>query len=120
MLGELIDRHGSDVWLVNTGWTGGPYGVGTRMKLSHTRRMVHALLRGDLAKAKTVADPVFGLAVPTDIANVPTDVLRPRSTWADTSAYDAQATKLAAMFRENFTKFEKLVSDAVSKAGPRA
>jgi len=120
MLGELIDRHGSDVWLVNTGWTGGPYGVGTRMKLSHTRRMVHALLRGDLAKAKTVADPVFGLAVPTDIANVPTDVLRPRSTWADTSAYDAQATKLAAMFRENFTKFEKLVSDAVSQAGPRA
>src|SRR5947199_360552 len=77
MLGQLIERHGADVWLVNTGWTGGPFGVGSRMKLSHTRKMVHALLRGDLTKAKTVVDPVFGLAVPTEIAGVPKSVLQP-------------------------------------------
>jgi len=119
MLGRLIEEHGSDVWLVNTGWTGGAYGVGSRMKLSHTRAMVHALLRGDLTKAKTVADPVFGLAVPTEISGVPKAVLQPRDTWKDHTAYDAQAKKLAGMFQENFKKFESFVSDAVKKAGPR-
>ena len=119
MLGQLIDRHGSHVWLVNTGWTGGPYGVGSRMKLSHTRAMVHAVLRGDLATAKTETDPVFGLAVPTEIASVPSDVLRPRTTWPDKAGYDTQAKKLADMFRDNFKKFESLVSDAVKGAGPR-
>jgi phosphoenolpyruvate carboxykinase (ATP) len=120
MLGRLIDQHGANVWLVNTGWTGGAYGVGSRMKLSHTRKMVNALLRGDLAKAKTEADPVFGLATPTEIPGVPKNVLRPRDTWKDAAAYDAQAKKLAGMFRENFTKFESLVSEAVRGAGPRA
>jgi len=119
MLGRLIEEHGSDVWLVNTGWTGGAYGVGSRMKLSHTRAIVHALLRGDLTKAKTVADPVFGLAVPTEISGVPKAVLQPRDTWKDHTAYDAQAKKLAGMFQENFKKFESFVSDAVKKAGPR-
>jgi phosphoenolpyruvate carboxykinase (ATP) len=119
MLGRLIDEHGAAVWLVNTGWTGGAYGVGSRMKLSHTREMVNALLRGDLAKVKTDVDPVFGLATPTDIPGVPKNVLRPRDTWKDASAYDAQAKKLAGMFRENFTKFESFVSEAVRKAGPR-
>src|SRR5206468_1832974 len=85
--------------------TAGAYGVGSRMKLSHTRAMVHALLRGDLTKAKTVVDPVFGLAVPTEIAGVPKSVLQPRDTWKDHTAYDAQAQKLAGMFQENFKKF---------------
>ncbi len=120
MLGKLVEEHGSDVWLVNTGWTGGAYGVGKRMKLGHTRAMVHSLLRGDLAKVKMEVDPVFGLSVPTQITDVPNDVLHPRNTWADKSAYDAQAHKLAGMFRDNFAKFEKYVSDAVKSAGPKA
>jgi phosphoenolpyruvate carboxykinase (ATP) len=119
MLGRLIEEHGSHVWLVNTGWTGGPYGVGSRMKLPHTRQMVNALLHGELTKVKTTTDPVFGLAVPTEIPGVPNDVLHPRETWKDAAAYDAQAKKLAGMFQENFKKFESFVSDAVKKAGPR-
>src|SRR5512146_21091 len=107
MLGRLIDQHGSEVWLVNTGWTGGPYGVGSRMKLSYTRWMVHALLHGELHSAPVERDPIFGLSVPKHVPNVPSDVLRPRETWSDPAAYDAQARKLAAMFRENFAKFER-------------
>src|SRR6478672_4667209 len=119
MLGKLIDEHESDVWLVNTGWTGGAFGVGKRMKLGHTRSMVHALLRGDLHPAALETDPVFGLQIPKHIAGVPDDVLNPRNTWSDKNAYDEQAKKLAGMFRENFSKFEKHVSDAVRAAGPR-
>jgi phosphoenolpyruvate carboxykinase (ATP) len=119
MLGKLVDAHGSDVWLVNTGWTGGPYGVGTRMKLSHTRTMVHAVLRGDLHSVPLNTDPTFGLQVPKHIAGVPDEVLNPRNTWSDKSAYDAQAKKLATMFRENFSKFEKSVAASVTEAGPR-
>jgi phosphoenolpyruvate carboxykinase (ATP) len=119
MLGHLIEQHHADVWLVNTGWTGGAYGVGTRMQLSHTRQMVHVLLRGDLASVKTTVDPTFGLAVPTEIPGVPKSVLQPRETWNDTAAYDAQAKKLARMFEENFKKFESFVSEAVRSAGPR-
>jgi phosphoenolpyruvate carboxykinase (ATP) len=120
MLGRLIDEHAANVWLVNTGWTGGAYGVGKRMKLSHTRTMVHALLDGSLSNAKLSVDPVFGLSVPTEIKDVPNDILTPRSTWADKTAYDAQAQKLAGMFRENFAKFEKYVPDSVKNAGPRS
>jgi phosphoenolpyruvate carboxykinase (ATP) len=119
MLGKLIDQHQSQVWLLNTGWTGGAYGVGKRMKLSYTRAMVHALLRGDLAKAKCDVDPVFGLSIPCDIKDVPSEVLRPRDTWKDKSAYDAQAKKLAEMFRKNFEKFGSYASDSVKQAGPR-
>ena len=119
MLGKLIDQHDANVWLVNTGWTGGPYGVGKRMKLGYTREMINALLRGDLAKAKTANDPVFGLAVPTEVKNVPSEVFTPRNTWSDKSAYDAQAKKLAAMFRDNFKKFEQFVDAGVTKAGPQ-
>src|SRR5215211_2114726 len=119
MLGRLIDEHGSAVWLVNTGWTGGAFGVGKRMKLTHTRSMVHALLRGDLQSAKVEIDPTFGLSVPTQIAGVPAEVLKPRDTWSDKSAYDTQAKKLASMFRENFAKFEKFVPESVAKAGPK-
>ena len=118
MLGQLIDQHGSDVWLVNTGWSGGPYGVGSRMKISYTRAMVRALLSGALANTPTTQDPIFGLHIPTDVAGVPADVLNPRKTWSDGAAYDAQARKLAEMFRKNFEKFGS-VSDAIRNAGPR-
>jgi phosphoenolpyruvate carboxykinase (ATP) len=120
MLGTLIDEHGSDVWLVNTGWSGGAFGVGKRMKLAHTRAMIHSVLRGDLAKCDVEIDPVFGLCVPTSIEGVPNEVLRPRDTWSDTAAYDVQAKKLAGMFRENFKKFEQLVGPGVVAAGPKA
>ena len=119
MLGRLIDEHAPDVWLVNTGWTGGGYGVGNRMKLPHTRAMVRAILDGTLTGARTNVDPIFGLAVPAEIKDVPVDILTPRSTWKDKAAYDAQATKLAGMFRNNFERFGALVSDAVKKAGPQ-
>jgi len=119
MLGKLIDEHESDVWLVNTGWTGGAFGVGKRMKLTHTRRMVHALLRGDLHSTPLDTDPVFGLHIPKEIADVPTDILNPRNTWSDKAAYDEQAKKLAGMFRDNFSKFEKFVTEGVRGAGPR-
>jgi phosphoenolpyruvate carboxykinase (ATP) len=119
MLGKLVQEHGSEVWLVNTGWTGGAFGVGKRMKLGHTRAMVQALLRGDLSHAGMETDPVFGLSVPTHIAGVPDEVLKPRSTWPDKAAYDEQAKKLASMFRENFGRFEKFVSESVRDAGPK-
>ncbi|HEX2721725.1 MAG TPA: phosphoenolpyruvate carboxykinase (ATP) [Gemmatimonadaceae bacterium] len=118
MLGELLKQHGSNVWLVNTGWSGGPFGVGKRMKLSYTRAMIRSALSGDLDEAELRVDPVFGLGVPADIAGVPSQVLDPRGTWADTAAYDAQAKKLAAMFRANFEKFAN-ASDEIRAAGPR-
>ena len=119
MLGRLIAEHDAQVWLVNTGWTGGPYGVGTRMKLSYTREMVRALLAGEMHDVPTAVDPIFGLAVPVQVPNVPGAVLRPRQTWKDAAAYDAQAKKLAGMFRENFGKYTGFVGEAVSSAGPR-
>ena len=119
MLGRLIDEHQPRVWLLNTGWSGGPYGVGKRIKLAYTRAMVHAALGGTLDSVKTETDPVFGLTVPRSIPDVPPDVLRPRDTWPDPKAYDAQGKKLAEMFRKNFEKFGALVSDAVKAAGPR-
>ena len=117
MLGRLIDEHGANVWLVNTGWSGGPYGVGKRIKLGYTRAMVHALLDGSL-DASGKADPIFGLAVPTSVPGVPNDVLDPRGTWSDPAAYDTQAKKLAEMFRRNFEKFGS-ASEAVRAAGPK-
>ena len=119
MLGELLDRHGSRVWLVNTGWSGGAYGVGKRMKLAHTRAMVSAALEGALDTVKTVKDPVFGLEVPVEIPDVPSEIMKPRDTWADKAAYDAQAKKLAGMFAANIEKFGAAVSDAIRRAGPQ-
>ncbi|MFN8580607.1 MAG: phosphoenolpyruvate carboxykinase (ATP) [Gemmatimonadaceae bacterium] len=118
MLGALIDRHHSAVWLVNTGWSGGPYGVGARMKIGHTRAMVRAALGGRLEQTPTQPDPVFGLHIPTDVPGVPPEVLNPRKTWTDGAAYDAQAQKLAEMFRKNFEKFGT-VSDSIRSAGPK-
>ena len=118
MFGALLKEHGSTVWLVNTGWSGGAYGVGERMKLGYTRAMIRAALSGALDRTPVAVDPTFGLAVPTEIAEVPAGVLAPRGTWADGAAYDAQANKLAGMFRKNFGKFEG-ASEAIRNAGPK-
>jgi phosphoenolpyruvate carboxykinase (ATP) len=117
MLGKLIDQHGSTVWLVNTGWSGGPYGVGKRMKLPYTRAMVRSVLSGELRNAETEIDPIFGLAIPKACNDVPNEVLNPRNTWSDKAAYDTQAHKLADMFRKNFEKFGN-VDPAIRDAGP--
>jgi phosphoenolpyruvate carboxykinase (ATP) len=118
MLGTLIDKHGSDVWLVNTGWSGGPYGVGSRMKLPYTRAMIRAVLSGELRDVKTAVDPIFGLTIPTECPDVPNEVLNPRGTWSDAAKYDEQAHKLAEMFRKNFEKFGS-VDPAIRDAGPK-
>jgi phosphoenolpyruvate carboxykinase (ATP) len=118
MLGEMLRTHNAQVWLVNTGWTGGAYGTGKRMKLSHTRSMVRAALAGQLDNVTTSIDPVFRLAVPTAVPDVPAGVLDARGSWSDAAAYDAQANKLANMFRENFARFGGAVSPAIADAGP--
>jgi phosphoenolpyruvate carboxykinase (ATP) len=118
MLGERIAKHNARVWLVNTGWTGGAYGTGSRMKLSLTRAMLRAALSGGLDAGKFTRDPVFGFEVPASVPEVPSNVLSPRATWSDPKAYDAQARKLAAMFRENFEQYRPQVPAAVAQAGP--
>jgi len=118
MLGERLRDTGAQVWLVNTGWSGGAYGVGSRMKLSYTRAMVGAALAGELDEVETVTDPFFGLRIPSDVPDIPSQVLNPRETWADGADYDATAEKLTAMFRENFRPFEAQVPDEVTAAGP--
>jgi phosphoenolpyruvate carboxykinase (ATP) len=118
MLGEKIARHRSRVWLVNTGWTGGPYGVGTRMRIAHTRAMIAAALEGQLDSVAYRKHPIFNIDVPTTCPDVPHNVLDPRSTWANPQEYDAEARKLAGMFVDNFTVFEKDVSASVKAAGP--
>ncbi|GLC28113.1 phosphoenolpyruvate carboxykinase (ATP) [Roseisolibacter agri] len=119
MLGRKLQEHGSHVWLVNTGWSGGAYGVGKRMKLGYTRAMVRAALGGALDGVETRTDPVFGLAVPTAVPGVPAEVLDARGTWSDAAAYDAQARKLAEMFRTNIEKFGAQVSAEIKSAGPK-
>ncbi len=119
MLAERLEHHRVPVWLVNTGWTGGPYGTGERMAIDHTRNMVRAALKGELADVAFEEDPVFGTQVPLNVPGVPSDVLRPRDTWADPHAYDARARDLVGMFRANFESYEDGVSESVREAGPR-
>jgi phosphoenolpyruvate carboxykinase (ATP) len=119
-LGEKIAQHRVGVWLVNTGWSGGPFGVGERMRIGHTRAMVKAALSGALDNVGFETDPVFNLAVPLECPGVPHGILRPKATWADQSAYDEQAAKLAGMFVENFRTFASGVGSKVVAAGPRA
>ena len=119
MLGEKIAAHASRVWLVNTGWTGGPYGTGNRMKIAHTRAMITAALGGQLDNVQYRTHAVFNVAIPVSCPGVPSEVLDPRSTWKDKAAYDEQTRKLAAMFIENFSAFEKDVPRSVKDAGPR-
>jgi phosphoenolpyruvate carboxykinase (ATP) len=120
MLGARIAQHGVQCWLVNTGWTGGPHGVGHRMRLSHTRAMIRAALAGRLDRVPLRCEPVFGLEVPQHVpGGVPDEVLDPRGTWNDAAAYDAQAARLAGLFRKNFEQFAGRVHGAVGEAGPK-
>jgi phosphoenolpyruvate carboxykinase (ATP) len=118
LLRERINRHQSTVWLVNTGWSGGPAGVGQRMKIAYTRAMVRAALNGSLREVPTEPDPVFGVHVPLACPGVPPEVLKPRNTWADKDAYDRQARELARLLVENFRQFADSVDPKVVAAGP--
>jgi phosphoenolpyruvate carboxykinase (ATP) len=118
MLTERLAHHEADVWLVNTGWTGGPYGKGERMNIAHTRSMVRAALDGRLARVATRVDPTFGVEVPLKCPDVPPSFLDPRSTWADAEAYDRAAAELAGMFVTNFAAFADGVTDEIRAAGP--
>lgn len=119
LLRRRLEEHGTRVWLLNTGWTGGGYGVGSRIRLSYTRALVRAALHGVLDDIETETDEVFGLAVPVRAPGVPSEVLRPRDTWADPAEYDAAARKLAGMFRDNFQRFGAALPAEVVAAGPR-
>jgi phosphoenolpyruvate carboxykinase (ATP) len=118
LLRERIEKHHVRCYLINTGWSGGPYGVGERIKISYTRSMVRAVISGELEKVEMVTDPIFGLRQPTACPDVPASLLQPRSTWSDKEAYDRTARELAARFKENFRQFT-LVGDDVRRAGPR-
>ena len=118
LLGEKIRTHDATCWLLNTGWTGGPFGDGHRIELEYTRAMRDAALDGRLAEAPTETDDTFGLAIPTEVEGVPSEVLFPRRTWGDPSAYDAQAQKLAEMFADNFEQYEDTAAEEIQQAGP--
>jgi phosphoenolpyruvate carboxykinase (ATP) len=118
LLGEKLKRHQVAVWLVNTGWSGGAYGVGKRMDIAHTRALIAAALNGTLNDAEFVPEPVFGLAIPTSVPGVPSEVLNPRNAWADKAAYDRQAQELARLFIENFEKYKESASPEVLAAAP--
>jgi phosphoenolpyruvate carboxykinase (ATP) len=119
MLVERLERWDVPVWLVNTGWTGGPYGTGHRMNINHTRQMVRAALNGLLDGVPTRLDPVFRVQVPVAVPDVPAEILDPRGTWADPEAYDRRAAELARMFATNFAQYADGVSEAIRSAGPR-
>ena len=119
MLGEKMRRHQVKVWLINTGWTGGPYGTGHRMKLGYTRAMITAALEGKLDKVEFENDPVFGIAIPLSCPNVPAEMLNPRNTWADKAAYDAAARNLAGQFIRNFEKYAGGVQQEILAAAPK-
>ena len=118
LLGSHIKKHGSKVWLINTGWIGGPYGVGKRIDIPHTRAMVNAALDGKLDDVQMTQDPVFGLSIPESCPGVPDNILQPRTAWKNPEDYNAQAIKLAEMFQENFKKFSDDMSAEIIKAGP--
>ena len=120
MLGEKMEEQAVDIWLVNTGWTGGEYGVGSRIKLRYTRAMITAALEGELAKSEFTAHEVFGLQMPTSCPDVPDELLNPRNTWSDKAAYDAKANELARFFVDNFKKFEDQADEEILAAAPVA
>ncbi len=120
LLGRKIDQHQAKAWLVNTGWTGGPYGEGKRMSIAHTRAILRAILEGRLEGVPTDPDPVFGLGIPRECPDVPREVLTPRNTWKDKAAYDAKARELAGRFAENFKAFAAQAGPEIAAAGPAA
>ncbi|MBV8171904.1 MAG: phosphoenolpyruvate carboxykinase (ATP) [Candidatus Eremiobacteraeota bacterium] len=119
LLGERIAKHEVDCWLVNTGWSGGPYGVGGRMKLPYTRAMIKAALSGQLADARFTPDPIFNVSIPDRVPGVPAELLDPRSTWHDRAAYDTKAAELARLFADNFTRFASAATPEVAAAAPK-
>ena len=120
MLAKKIKDHKVRCWLVNTGWTGGPYGVGSRMKIELTRTLLNAALAGALEKVPMRPDPIFGVLVPMESPGVPSEMLDTRRTWSDSGQYDAQARRLAVLFQENFEQFKDQSPPEVRAAGPRA
>lgn len=118
MLGKNIEEHQVQVYLVNTGWTGGEYGTGSRMKLSYTRLMIQAALEGELTNIETVQDSIFGLAIPIHVPGVPDEVLQPQKTWKNQEAYYTKANELANKFRDNFKEFKNISPEIESKGGP--
>ena len=118
LLAEKICRHGVQVWLVNTGWSGGAYGIGKRMKLALTRSIIDAIHAGSLRSAPVATDPVFGVEAVTACPNVPSEVLVQRLAWADTAAYERTAQKLAGLFSQNFLQYRDGVAPEVAAAGP--
>ena len=120
LLGKKMAQHNAACWLVNTGWSGGPYGVGSRMKIAYTRAMIRAILNGSLAGVATSPDPIFGVQIPASCPDVPAEVLQPRNTWSDKAKYDTQAKDLAQRFNVNFKKYESGVSEAVRAVAPKA
>jgi phosphoenolpyruvate carboxykinase (ATP) len=120
MLGEKMQKHKVNVWMINTGWTGGPHGVGSRMKLKYTREMITAALEGKLNNVEFETHPVFGMAIPKECPNVPTEVLNPRNTWNDKNAYDEKAKYLASLFVKNFEKYASGASPEILAAAPKA
>jgi phosphoenolpyruvate carboxykinase (ATP) len=120
MLGKKMQEHKVNVWMINTGWTGGPYGIGSRMKLKYTRAMITAALEGKLDDASFVTHPIFGMSIPTACPGVQSEVLNPRNTWSDTAAYDEKASYLAGLFVKNFEKYAAGVSQEILAAAPRA
>jgi phosphoenolpyruvate carboxykinase (ATP) len=120
MLGEKLDEHRATVWLLNTGWTGGPFGEGERMPIAATRALLHAALAGSLDSVEYREDPIFGFEVPVDVPGIDAKLLDPRTTWRDPEAYGRKARDLARMFRENFAQFAEDAGDDVVAAGPRS
>lgn len=118
MLGDKSTKHAARVYLVNTGWSGGSYGIGKRMKLGYTRAIVAAILDGSIEQARFALDPLFGVWIPDAVAGVPAELLQPRNVWEDKAAYDATALRLAKQFASNFEKFRD-VSDEILHAGPK-
>ncbi|HUI63678.1 MAG TPA: phosphoenolpyruvate carboxykinase (ATP), partial [Bacteroidota bacterium] len=119
MLGERLAKHGTGAWLVNTGWSGGPYGTGSRIRIDHTRAMVRAALAGSLNDIPMEREPYFGILVPRECPGVPSEILMPRNSWKDRAAYDRKAAELAGKFRTNFVPFSTVVPPDVLAAGPR-
>lgn len=119
LLGQNLDRSGANVWLINTGWSGGSYGTGKRMKLAYTRAMISAALKGDLDEVEYQEHHIFGLAMPLTCPNVPSEVLNPRNTWANKYAYDQKASDLARAFVSNFKQYSQLSSNEILNAAPK-
>lgn len=119
LLGEKLDKGNVNVWLINTGWTGGPYGVGTRMKLKYTRAMITAALKGELDKVNFIPHEIFGVGIPTAVPNVPAEILNPENTWQDKNAYQEKANYLAKKFVENFKKYEEFADDSILQGAPK-